>query len=176
MRTWRSSRRLVSDIQIDYTTDIGAGTLDVNWIATHLTKWDRTPFEGAPTDDLAGTIGNRSIGISVSRPDWKWTFNTDYIIGNWGFNARWRYIDSMVDNNVDNFETDAISYLDLGLTYNFDGAFGGSLDGLRARISATNVTDQDPEIIPARVQANTDPSAYDTLGRRYFLSLTYDFF
>ena len=164
------------DIQIDYTTDIGAGTLDVNWIATHLTKWDRTPFEGAPTDDLAGTIGNRSIGISVSRPDWKWTFNTDYIIGNWGFNARWRYIDSMVDNNVDNFETDAISYLDLGLTYSFDGAFGGSLDGLRARISATNVTDQDPEIIPARVQANTDPSAYDTLGRRYFLSLTYDFF
>ena len=37
------------------------------------------------------------------------------------------------------------------------------------------VTDQDPEIIPARVQANTDPSVYDTLGSRYFLNLTYNF-
>ena len=61
------------------------------------------------------------------------------------------------------------------MTYDFTDAFGGGLDGLRARISASNVTDQDPEIIPARVQANTDPSAYDTLGRRYFVTLTYDF-
>ena len=35
--------------------------------------------------------------------------------------------------------------------------------------------DEDPEIIPHRVQANTDPSTYDTLGRRYFVNLTYSF-
>jgi outer membrane receptor protein involved in Fe transport len=163
------------DIQVDYTADVGPGTLGLNWIATRLTKWDRTPFQGAATDDLAGTIGNRTIGISVSRPDWRWTFNTDYTVGNWGFNARWRYIDAMQDNNFADFETDAISYLDLGVTYNFSDAFGGALDGLQARIQATNVTDQDPEIIPARVQANTDPSVYDTLGSRYFLNLTYNF-
>lgn len=163
------------DIQVDWNGEVGPGTLGVNWIATNLQTWDRQAFPGAPTDDLAGTIGNRSIGISVSRPDWKWTFNTDYLIGNWGLNARWRYIDSMVDNNFDDFETDAISYLDLGLTYDFKDLFGGGLEGLRGRITATNVTDQDPEIIPARVQANTDPSAYDTLGRRYFVTLTYDF-
>lgn len=163
------------DFQIDWSGEVGPGTLGVNWVATHLLTWDRQAFEGAPIDELAGTIGNRTIGIAVSRPDWRWALNSDYVVGNWGFNARWRYIDSMVDNNVDNFETDAINYLDLGMTYDFTDAFGGSLNGLRARISATNVTDQDPEIIPARVQANTDPSAYDTLGRRYFVTLTYDF-
>ena len=163
------------DFQLDWTGDVGPGTLGVNWIATNLLTWDREAFPGAPIDDLAGTIGNRSIGISVSRPDWKWTLNSDYIVGNWGFNARWRYIDSMVDNNVDDFETDSVSYLDLGLTYDFKDLFGGSLEGLTGRIAATNVTDQDPEIIPARVQANTDPSAYDTLGRRYFVTLNYVF-
>jgi outer membrane receptor protein involved in Fe transport len=81
----------------------------------------------------------------------------------------------MVDNNVEGFKTDSVSYLDLGVAYDFKDLFGGSLEGLTARISLTNVTDQDPEIIPARVQANTDPSAYDTLGRRYFVTFTYAF-
>ena len=69
----------------------------------------------------------------------------------------------------------AIVLDDLGVAYDFKDLFGGSLEGLTARISLTNVTDQDPEIIPARVQANTDPSAYDTLGRRYFVTFTYAF-
>ena len=163
------------DIQVDWAIDAGPGTLGVNWIATHLMNWERQALPGDPFVDIAGTIGNRSLGIGVSRPDWKWTLNMDYLIGNFDLNAKWRYIDEMVDNNVEGFKTDSVSYLDLGVAYDFKDLFGGSLEGLTARISLTNVTDQDPEIIPARVQANTDPSAYDTLGRRYFVTFTYAF-
>ncbi len=163
------------DIQVDWANTVGPDELSVNWIATYMTTREGVAFEGAPTDDLAGTIGHRSLEIGVSRPDWKWTINTNYKVGNFGMNARWRYIDSMVDNNVEGFETDDVNYIDLGLTYEFRDISGGSLDGLRGRISVTNVTDQDSEIIPARVQANTDSSTYDTRGLRYFVTLTYDF-
>lgn len=81
----------------------------------------------------------------------------------------------MVDNNVQGFKIDAVSYLDLGLEYDFKDLFDGSLESLTGRISLANITDQDPEIIPARVQANTVPSAYHALGRRYFVTLTFAF-
>jgi len=35
-----------------------------------------------------------------------------------------------------------------------------------------NVGDQQPRVWDPGVQANTDPSTYDVLGRRYFVGLT----
>jgi outer membrane receptor protein involved in Fe transport len=164
------------DIQVDWAGEVGPGTLSANWIATHLTRWDRQALPGDPFTDLTGTIGNRSISsVGVARPDWKWTFNTDYLLDNFGFNLRWRFIDSMTDDTQPTFQTDKTHYIDVGASYDFKDLFGGSLDGLTGRVGITNLTDQDPEIIPHRVQANTDPSTYDTLGRRYFINLTYLF-
>jgi outer membrane receptor protein involved in Fe transport len=165
------------DIQLDWGIDIGSGALGISWIATHLTKWDR---KALPDDvgfvDLAGTIGNRSISsVGVARPDWKWSFNSDYVIGNLGLNLRWRYVDSMTDDTVPEFDTSEVHYFDVGASYAFTDLFGGTLSGLSARLGVTNLTDEDPEIIPHRVQANTDPSTYDTLGRRYFVNVTYSF-
>lgn len=31
------------------------------------------------------------------------------------------------------------------------------------------------EVFPKLIQANTDPSSYDVLGRRYFINLVYEF-
>jgi iron complex outermembrane receptor protein len=49
------------------------------------------------------------------------------------------------------------------------------LHGLHARVGIDNVFDQAPPIFPTWQQANTDPSQYDVLGRRYYLRLTYAF-
>ena len=152
------------DVQVDWAGEVGPGTFSANWIATHLTTWDRQALPGDPFVDLTGTIGNRSISsVGVARPDWKWTFNTDYRMENLGFNLRWRYVDAMIDDTQPTFETDVVHYLDAGVTYDFKDLFGGSLEGLVGRFGITNLTDEDPQIIPHRVQANTDPSTYDTL-------------
>jgi iron complex outermembrane recepter protein len=164
------------DIQVDYAADVGPGSLGVSWIATHLTKWERQALPGDPFSDLVGTIGNTSISsVGIARPEWKWTLNSDYLMGNWGFNARWRFIDEMTDNAVSTFKTDSAHYLDLGVSYDFKDLFGGNLNGLSGRLGITNATDEQPQIIPSDSQANTDPSTYDTLGRRYFVNLTYTF-
>ncbi|HZW59473.1 MAG TPA: TonB-dependent receptor [Woeseiaceae bacterium] len=164
------------DLQVDWGTDVGPGALGVSWIATYLTKWDRQALPGDPFEDLVGTIGNTSISsVGIARPEWKWTLNSDYVFGNIGLNARWRYIDSMRDNSVDTFKTDAVHYFDIGATYDFKDVLGGKLNGLSGRLGVTNLTDEQPEIFPSSSQANTDPSTYDTLGRRYFVNLTYTF-
>ncbi len=164
------------DLQLDWGVELGSGTLGMSWIATHLTKWDRQALPGDPIADLVGTIGNESISsVGIARPDWKWTFNTDYMVGNVGLNARWRFVDAMIDDSQRDFKTDSASYVDLGATYDFRDIFDGSLNGLVARVGITNVSDEQPQIFPSSSQANTDPSTYDTLGRRYFVNLTYTF-
>jgi outer membrane receptor protein involved in Fe transport len=43
------------------------------------------------------------------------------------------------------------------------------------RGGVTNLTDKDPPNYPGAIQSNTDPSTYDVLGRRYFVSAMYKF-
>ena len=38
-----------------------------------------------------------------------------------------------------------------------------------------NLTDEQPNVFDPGVQANTDPSTYDVLGRRYYVGLTAKF-
>jgi iron complex outermembrane recepter protein len=62
------------------------------------------------------------------------------------------------------------NYFNLVLAYEV-GA--GVLNGLTFRVGVENLTDTEPPIYPTYVQANTDPSQYDVLGRRYFVRLNY---
>jgi outer membrane receptor protein involved in Fe transport len=75
----------------------------------------------------------------------------------------------MTDFSFPDFKLDAVDYLDLTFGYTFTD----TLAGLRLRAGVTNLTDEDPIIYPSQQQANTDPSTYDILGRRYFVSATY---
>lgn len=72
----------------------------------------------------------RSISrIRIARPDWKRTFNTDYVIGNLGLNVRWRFIDSLTDETRPTFDTDKVHYFDVGASYAFTDLFSGSWMG-----------------------------------------------
>jgi outer membrane receptor protein involved in Fe transport len=74
------------------------------------------------------------------------------------------------------FENDYVvphqDYFNLDVGYAIED---GWFDGLTVRAGVENLTDQDPPIFPSWVGANTDPSQYDVLGRRYYLNLTVRF-
>ena len=57
-------------------------------------------------------------------------------------------------------------------SYSFDTDW---LHGLTLRAGIENLTDEMPPLVPSRALANTDPSQYDVLGRRYFVSLSMKF-
>jgi outer membrane receptor protein involved in Fe transport len=89
--------------------------------------------------------------------------------------GRWRYIDGMKDADTTIqpvFRIPHYDYFDLGAAYDFEE---GALAGLQVRVGIENATDEEPPIFPSYSQANTDPSQYDVLGRRYYLSLRYSF-
>ncbi len=51
----------------------------------------------------------------------------------------------------------------------------GWFDGLTIRAGVENLTDEPPPVFPNWVAANTDPSQFDVLGRRYFVTLALHF-
>ena len=44
---------------------------------------------------------------------------------------------------------------------------------LTIRAGVNNLSDQKPRLYSPNVQANTDPSLYDVLGRRYYVGIDY---
>jgi outer membrane receptor protein involved in Fe transport len=113
--------------------------------------------------------------IGRSLPEWKWSFGVSYAWQALTLDARWRYIDGMkdADRSLDPvFRIPSYDYFDVGASYDFAEGF---LDGLELRAGVENLTDEDPPIFPSSTQMNTDPSQFDVLGRRYFLSLSYRF-
>ena len=57
-------------------------------------------------------------------------------------------------------------YFDLDVGYAIED---GWFDGLTIRAGVENLTDEPPPIFPSWVDANTDPSQFDVLGRRYYV-------
>jgi outer membrane receptor protein involved in Fe transport len=56
----------------------------------------------------------------------------------------------------------------------FDAAASAEIsDRFTLTVGVNNLTDQEPSLVGfSQTQANTDPSLYDVLGRRFFASLT----
>jgi outer membrane receptor protein involved in Fe transport len=163
------------DLQLDWRIDLGPGELGLNWLVSYLDSFEQLEAPGIPPRDLAGTAGRSESFIGRSLPEWKWSFGVSYAWQALTLDARWRYIDGMqdADRTLDPvFRIPHYDYIDVGASYDFSYSL---LDGLRLRVGIENATDEDPPIFPSYAQSNTDPSQYDVLGRRYYLSLNYRF-
>ena len=121
-------------------------------------------------DPETGYIGGL---IGTSYPEWKFSLDMRYDVGSLGVGGEWRYISSMMSRDARwNFRVPSQSYLGLFAIYAMPL---GVLDGLTLRGGIENLTDEDPPLFPDYIAANTDPSQYDVLGRRYYLQMVYRF-
>ncbi len=157
------------DVQVDWSFAAGPGRIDTNAFVTYVDTWQyRDPSGG--TIEYAGTVGGGGLGSTI--PRWKSLLNLSYGVDVWSLFARWQHIDGVRDIKHPNFRVPAYDYADVGASYT---ARSGALQGLTARVGVDNLFDKDPPIFPTWQQANTDPSQYDVLGRRYYLRLQYRF-
>jgi outer membrane receptor protein involved in Fe transport len=164
------------DIQLEYAIDAGPGRIRLHGVATHVTSATFTPAPGVPTTEYAGKatgyIVTSSSAVFSLVPRWKGVIDLAYTTGGLFTNLRWRYVGDLVDANFEDYKLPSRQYLDLTLGYEFDS---GGLSGLSFYSGVTNLTDEQPVIYPSWVEANTAPSLYDVLGRRYFLRAKYVF-
>ncbi len=157
------------DLQFDWSFGAGPGEVGVNWLASWMEYFETIDAEGLPPVDEVGRIGNF---IGGTLPEWKWNLNLSYRWNALSLGGRWRYIDDMRDREFDDYTVPSYDYFDLFASYVIDQ---GMLDGLTLRAGVENLADEEPPLVASPIQANTDPSQYDVLGRRYYLNLTYRF-
>jgi len=156
------------DYQIDWTlglADIGApdwGTLALNVTGTKLENYERQDLPGGVFTDLTGTLGN-TIGFTL--PEWKTLTSLNWINGPVNLGVRWRYQGSAVNFNNRAQTIDAINYFDLNGSWSIN-------DTVSIRAGVNNLTDELAPVYAPAVAANTDPSTYDVLGRRYYVGVT----
>ena len=161
------------DFQLDWQIPAGPGGLQVGWYVTWLAEDLFQTHRDSPTEHSVGTIG----GFGGARPEWKWLMDLRYAWGNLEFGAGWQYIDSTRDTSRTEEKTEDHvvphqDYFNVDASYTFDeGWFNGST----LHVGVVNLTDEPPPVFPGWVAFNTDPSQYDVLGRRYFVSLALRF-
>jgi len=157
------------DAHVAWTPDLGPGRLAVDGYATYVDQWQYVD-PGGGTIAYAGTIGGTGLGHTL--PRWKSLLHLGYLWNGIDFFTRWQHIAGMRDVRVRDFEVPSYDTVALGASYQFGT---GTLHGLAARVGVDNVFDQEPPIFPSWQQANTDPTQYDVLGRRWYFGLSYKF-
>lgn len=157
------------DLQVDFARPLGEGSVTASLYLTRVYHWNYSDPSGGQTD-YVGTIGSGGLGRAL--PEWKSLLSIGYTRHALSVVGRWNYIDGMRDATYPYFEVPARNYLDVGASW----AIGsGTYDGLSLQAGIDNLTDTDPPVFPSYAQANTDPSVYDVLGRRYYLGASYRF-
>ncbi|WP_292052970.1 MULTISPECIES: TonB-dependent receptor domain-containing protein [unclassified Brevundimonas] len=158
------------DLQVDWglqLADIGApdwGMLNFNAVVGWMGTREDSVVAGGVLTDRLGTI---SDDFGNTFPEWKSLFSANWANGPWSVTTRWRRVGEMtVYGSTDVLK--ATNYFDLSGSWAIN-------DTLSLRGGINNVTDQEPRTWDPGVQANTDPSTYDILGRRYFIGLTAKF-
>ncbi|WP_444926731.1 TonB-dependent receptor plug domain-containing protein [Microbulbifer sp. TRSA002] len=160
------------DINTNYGFDVGSyGAVDMNLIATYLTKWDQKEFEGEPVEECAGNWGG-SCGTptpefsSTLRTTWSTPWSLDLV-------ATWRHIGGVKDLGANNADFESVNYLDLAASW-------GLSEKVTVRGGINNIFDKEPPLTADAGSSiygngNTFPGVYDALGRYAFLGLTADF-
>ena len=158
------------DLQVDWSFDIADaggpdwGSLAINTVISYLDTRQDNVFEGGVFTERKGTI---SSSVNNSFPEWKALTSVNWTNGAFGAGLRWRRVGEITILNTTQ-TLPAIDYFDL------NGSWAVN-DTVSLRAGVNNVTDEDPNVYSPGVQANTDPSLYDILGRRYYVGLTAKF-
>ena len=138
-----------------------------------MDKFELQTASGIPADQYAGTIG----GFAGSFPEWKWLTSLRYLWRDLDVGLTWQYVDSTVDTSRTSFKTTDYKvphrdYFNIDANYSVNG---GWLEGVTFRAGVENLTDEQPPIFPQWSNANTDPSQFDVLGRRYYVTMAMRF-
>lgn len=160
------------DVQLAYrlpTTFIGEDAgLNFNLMVNYLFDF-KVGGLGGITTDYAGTVSYFGAGLGTSFPDWKGTMNVG-----WDFDkhlslqSRIRYIDAMENRASRQFIGE--SFTGVPSVWYFDFAVQATVENMTLRLGVNNAFDRKPPTYSPNVQSGTDPSTYDIIGRRAYVS------
>ena len=155
------------DLQVDWRADLADiglpawGSVDVNVVVGWLENWESQVAAGNPFINRTGTIDSV---FGNTFPEWKSLTGVNWRNGDFTAGVRWRRVGEMTQFGTTNV-IPTVDYFDLLGSWAVN-------DTVSLRLTVNNLSDEQPPVYSPGVQANTDPSTYDTLGRRYSIGLT----
>ena len=165
------------DFQVDYGFGLGNfGDLNLNLVTTWVQSFDLQNLPGDEFLDFLGTIGEDP---AEAIPKIKGTFTAIWSRGDYSAATSVRYIDSMdhaASTNIGSTDPDVCGCTGVPATWYVDlsGSWQAT-ESLQLRLGVDNLTDQGPRLYTPDADSGTDPSVYDLIGRKYFVSATYKF-
>jgi outer membrane receptor protein involved in Fe transport len=174
------ARQVISgvDLELNYTTGVGDGTLGWRLFATRLNE-NSTQNRGEVRDERAGQVAG---GISL--PDNKVTTSINYSQGPFSVFVQGRWIDGgILDRTrregvgaftIDDNSVDSVFYTDLNASYTITGQRQWEIF-----LNVTNLLDEEPPLaaqIVGRTGTNEFNTAlHDVLGRRFVAGFNLEF-
>ena len=158
------------EVRYDVSTDFGEFEAAVLW--THILGRTKTPFAGAPEEELQGTYTDRTAEDGGAYPvdkanlslQWYWN---DISIGWLG-----EYIGGMDTSAAFadyDYKLDSMLYHDIVANYEVERT------GTTISLGVTNLTNEPPPFIDVGFNAKTDVAAYRQFGLGYYLRLSQNF-
>lgn len=160
------------DFQLGYnlpTEFVGPeSSISFNLLLNYLFDFKVTGLGGLQTD-YAGTASYFGAGLGTSFPEWKGTMNVGFNLNKaFSLQSRVRYIDGMENRAARQFIGE--KFTGPGSVWYFDFALQGQVDNMTLRLGLNNAFDRKPPTYAPNVQSGTDPSTYDVIGRRFYVS------
>ncbi|HUK01224.1 MAG TPA: TonB-dependent receptor [Steroidobacteraceae bacterium] len=168
------------DLDLNYkvsSTPIGGFRFDLN--ATHINSYESLPGHGAPPVQVAGTF-DRQFGNYAK---WRGLMQVGWNLGQFDALLQLQYIDSLVIHDPATQTPGLFGQPNPDLHINklayLNGTVGYTVKqtNTRLQLGMQNITNRQPPFMYQNnvVNANTDVSTYDLLGRRWFVSFVQKF-
>jgi outer membrane receptor protein involved in Fe transport len=142
--------------------------LTLNLLVNYLIDFKQGTLGGGSID-YAGTASFFGAGLGTSFPEWKGVLNAALTVDNITLSSRVRYIDAMENRAARQFPGETL-FTGPGEVFYFDFAAEANIDALTFRVGVNNAFDKQPPQYAPNVQSGTDPSLYDVIGRRAYVS------
>jgi outer membrane receptor protein involved in Fe transport len=151
----------------------GAGDFNISLDTTYINSYESIASEGAEPQEIAGTF-DRQFG---NYAEWRGLLGLGWAMGGFDGLLTVRYVHSLDIIDPDGapgvqppLHIPSVTYYDLTLGYTFP-------TDTKVQVGAINLGDKDPPIFYQNnvLNANTDVSTYDTLGRRWYVGVTQKF-
>lgn len=164
------------DFQLGYRlpTDFATSGSSLNFgvYANYLIDYKVEELPGV-TLDYAGSASYFGAGLGTSFPRWKANFNIDWKLDPITLSSRVRYIDGM--KNRASVQYPGETFTGPGSVVYADFAAEVSIEAMTFRIGVNNAFNRKPPTYSPNVQSGTDPSLYDVIGRRGYVSAALKF-
>jgi iron complex outermembrane recepter protein len=145
--------------------------LTLNLLVNYLIDFKEEELPGVNLD-YAGTACYFGQGLSAgggcSHPEWKGMLNAAWRFDPITLSTRIRYIDGMRSRAEVQFPGE--EFTGPGSVWYFDFAVEANIDAMTFRVGLNNAFDRLPPQYAPNVQSGTDPSLYDVIGRRGYIS------